>query len=307
MTLRNTIHAIFHPMHLASSLVFKTAKFWTNDELYLKVLFFIKTQKILNLKNPTTFNEKLQWLKLYNRQPLYTQLVDKYLVKQIVSEKIGKEFVTPLFGVWENPEDINWESLPNEFVLKTTHGGGNTGVIICTDKTTLDKKKAIERLQKSLKNDIFLLYREWPYRNVKRRIIAEGLIKSQTDEEIRDYKFYCFHGKPQFVAIASERFSGKGPYFDYFDMRGNNLYFEQGGKNNPNTPELPSNYFEMQKVVQKLSQGIPHVRLDIYSVNGKIYFGEYTFFDASGFEKFHPKKWDRIFGNYLILPPKFNS
>ena len=306
MTLSNIIHTIFHPTHLASSIVFKTAKFWTNDELYLKVLFLIKTKRILNLKNPTSYNEKLQWLKLFNRQPLYTQLVDKYAVKQIVTEKIGEEHVIPLLGVWDNPEDINWDILPNEFVLKTTHGGGNTGVVICKDKTTIDKNKAIERLQKSLNSDIYLLYREWPYKNVKRKIIAEKLIKPQTDEEIRDYKFYCFHGEPQFVAVASERFSGKGPYFDYFDMKGNKLLLEQGGRNNPNTPKLPPNYPEMQEIAKKLSQGIPHVRLDLYSINGKIYFGEYTFFDASGFENFHPKKWDRIFGHYLILPSKFN-
>ncbi|MBO6125093.1 MAG: glycosyl transferase [Bacteroidaceae bacterium] len=306
MTLSNIIHTIFHPTHLASSVLFKTAKFWTSDELYLKALFLIRTKRVLNLKNPTTFNEKLQWLKLHDRQPLYSQLVDKYAVKQIVSERIGEKYVIPLLGVWENPEDINWESLPNEFVLKTTNGGGNTGVVICEDKTTIDKRKAIERLQNSLNIDIYLLFREWPYKNIKGKIIAEELIKSK-EEEIRDYKFYCFHGEPQFVAVASERFSGKGPYFDYFDMKGNKLLLEQGGKNNPNTPKLPLNYSEMQMVAKKLSQGIPHVRLDLFSVNGKIYFGEYTFFDASGLDNFHPKKWDRVFGDYLILPSKSNS
>lgn len=274
---------------------------WLPDSLYLKIMFRLKMGYKLNLKNPQTFNEKLQWLKLYNRKPEYTRMVDKSEAKTVAENILGKGCVIPTLGVWNKFEEIDFNSLPDSFVLKTTNGGGGGGVIICRDKSKLNLASAAERLKSSLKANIYRHLKEWPYKNVKPRIIAEKFMVDESGE-LRDYKFYCFNGEPKVFLVASERFSGHRTYFDYFDMEGNHLPFTQGGINNPVTPELPSTFVEMKQVAMKLSHGLPHVRIDLYSVDEKVYFGEFTFFDSSGFEKFTPREWDNIFGGWIILP-----
>lgn len=274
---------------------------WLPDSLYLKIMFRLKMGYKLNLKNPQTFNEKLQWLKLYNRKPEYTRMVDKSEAKTVAENILGKGYVIPTLGVWNKFEEIDFNSLPDSFVLKTTNGGGGGGVIICRDKSKLNLASAAERLKSSLKANIYRHLKEWPYKNVKPRIIAEKFMVDESGE-LRDYKFYCFNGEPKVFLVASERFSGHRTYFDYFDMEGNHLPFTQGGMNNPVTPELPSTFVEMKQVAMKLSHGLPHVRIDLYSVDEKVYFGEFTFFDSSGFEKFTPREWDNVFGNWLKLP-----
>lgn len=274
---------------------------WLPDSLYLKIMFRLKMGYKLNLKNPQTFNEKLQWLKLYNRKPEYTRMVDKSEAKTVAENILGKGYVIPTLGVWNKFEEIDFNSLPDSFVLKTTNGGGGGGVIICRDKSKLNLASAAERLKSSLKANIYRHLKEWPYKNVKPRIIAEKFMVDESGE-LRDYKFYCFNGEPKVFLVASERFSGHRTYFDYFDMEGNHLPFTQGGMNNPVTPELPSTFEEMKQVATKLSHGLPHVRIDLYSVDEKVYFGEFTFFDSSGFEKFTPREWDNVFGNWLKLP-----
>lgn len=274
---------------------------WLPDSLYLKIMFRLKMGYKLNLKKPQTFNEKLQWLKLYNRKPEYTQMVDKSEAKTIAENILGKGYVIPTLGVWDKFEDIDFNSLPDRFVLKTTNGGGGGGVIICRDKSKLNLVSAAEQLKSSLKASIYRNLKEWPYKNVKPRILAEKFMVDESGE-LRDYKFYCFNGEPKVFLVASERFSGHRTYFDYFDMEGNHLPFTQGGMNNPVTPELPSTFEEMKQVATKLSHGLPHVRIDLYSVDEKVYFGEFTFFDSSGFEKFTPREWDDVFGNWLNLP-----
>lgn len=274
---------------------------WLPDSLYLKIMFRLKMGYKLNLKNPQTFNEKLQWLKLYNRKPEYTQMVDKSEAKTIAENILGKGYVIPTLGVWDKFEDIDFNSLPDRFVLKTTNGGGGGGIIICRDKSKLNLASAAEQLNSSLKANIYHHLKEWPYKNVKPRIIAEKFMVDESGE-LRDYKFYCFNGEPKVFLVASERFSGHRTYFDYFDMEGNHLPFTQGGMNNPVTPALPSTFEEMKQVAKKLSHGLPHVRIDLYSVDEKVYFGEFTFFDSSGFEKFTPREWDNVFGNWLKLP-----
>ncbi len=276
---------------------------WLPDSLYLKIMFRLKMGHRLDLKNPSTFNEKLQWLKLYNRKPEYTRMVDKSEAKIVAENILGKGYVIPTLGVWDKFEDIDFSSLPDRFVLKTTNGGGGGGVIICRDKTKLNSVSAAEQLNSSLKANIYRHLKEWPYKNVKPRILAEQFMVDESGE-LRDYKFYCFNGEPKVFLVASERFSGHRTYFDYFDMEGNHLPFTQGGTNNPVTPALPSTFEEMKQVAKKLSHGLPHVRIDLYSVDKKVYFGEFTFFDSSGFEKFTPEKWDNIFGEWLILPAK---
>lgn len=276
---------------------------WLPDSLYLKIMFRLKMGYKLNLKNPQTFNEKLQWLKLYNRKPEYTRMVDKSEAKTVAENILGKGYVIPTLGVWNKFEEIDFNSLPDSFVLKTTNGGGGGGVIICRDKSKLNLASAAERLKSSLKANIYRHLKEWPYKNVKPRIIAEKFMVDESGE-LRDYKFYCFNGEPKVFLVASERFSGHRTYFDYFDMEGNHLPFTQGGMNNPVTPELPSTFEEMKQVAMKLSHGLPHVRIDLYSVDEKVYFGEFTFFDSSGFEKFTPREWDDTFGEWLRLPKR---
>ena len=273
---------------------------WLPDALFLKIMFRLKMGYSLDLKEPKTFNEKLQWLKLYNRKPEYTKMVDKYEAKKIAERILGKEYVIPTLGVWDRFEDIDFSTLPDRFVLKTTNGGGGGGVVICRDKKNLDKASAASILNRSLHKSIYKNFREWPYKNIKPRIIAEKFMVDESGE-LRDYKFYCFKGEPKVFLVASERFSGHSTYFDYFDMDGNHLPFTQGGENNPILPKLPSTFEEMRQVAQELSQGIPHVRIDLYSVDDKVYFGEFTFFDSSGYEKFSPNEWDEVFGKWINL------
>lgn len=271
------------------------------DSLYLKIMFRLEMGYKLNLEKPHTFNEKLQWLKLYNRDPKYTQMVDKFEAKTVAENILGNDYIIPTLGVWNRFEDIDFSSLPDRFVLKTTNGGGGGGVIICRDKNNLNLASVAEQLNSSLKENIYHQFKEWPYKNVIPRILAEKFMVDESGE-LRDYKFYCFNGEPKVFLVASERFSGHRTYFDYFDMEGNHLPFTQGGMNNPITPMLPSTFEEMKQVAMKLSHGLPHVRIDLYSVDEKVYFGEFTFFDSSGFEKFTPWEWDDIFGNWLKLP-----
>lgn len=279
----------------------RTAKFYKSDEKFLKKLFKLRMNKDLNLDNPQTFNEKLQWLKLYNRKPEYTTMVDKYAVKEYVAGIIGEEYIIPTLGVWDSVDEIDFEKLPNQFVLKTTHGGGSTGVVICKDKASFDVGAAKKKLQRSLKQSIYTNLREWPYKNVKRRIIAEQYI-SDSNGETNDYKFFCFNGEVKVMLMATERRTAVK--FDYFDKDFNHLPFEQGGPNSDKKLERPQCMDEMIKLANILSENIPHVRVDLYDIDGKIYFGELTLFDSSGMAEFKPKEWDYTFGSWIKLPEK---
>lgn len=277
------------------------------DKQYLKWRFRLEMGYKLNLDNPKTFNEKLQWLKLFNRKPEYTQMVDKFAVKEYVANIIGDEYIIPTLGVWDRFDDIDFDKLPNQFVLKTTHGGGGGGVVICKDKTTFNKESAKSKLDKSLKTCIYRSLREWPYKNVKKRIIAETYLTEDISidnpsGDLVDYKFYCFNGETKAVVIATERHSQTGVCFDYFDKEFNHLPFEQGGPNSKNVVNKPKLYEEMWDIADRLSEGLPHVRVDLYCIKGHIYFGELTFFDASGFAKFKPAEWDYKFGEWIKLP-----
>lgn len=256
----------------------------------------------LNLKNPKTYNEKLQWLKLYNRNPDYTNLVDKNAVKKFVASVIGEQYIIPTLGIWNSPDDIDFESLPSQFVLKTTHGGGGGGIIVCHDRANLDINGVKSKLRYSLKSDIYKYYREWPYKNVPRKIIAETLLvdENHPNDSLNDYKFYCFDGIPKVMVISSGRFKGK-VCFDYYDMDFNLLPFSQGGPNSGIINEKPENFDQMIAIASKISAGLPHARIDLYNLDGKIYFGEITFFDSSGFAQFTPKEWDYIFGDWIDL------
>ena len=274
---------------------------WLPDGIYLKIMYYLKVKRGLNLKNPITFNEKLQWLKLYDRNPKYSIMVDKSEAKKVAASLIGATHIIPTLGVWDNFDDIDFDKLPDKFVLKTTHGGGGSGVLICKDKTKFDKEAAKKKFKKALKKDFYERYREWPYKNVKKRIIAEKLLESEEGCSLNDYKFYCFDGKPKYLLISSGRFEGK-LCFDYFDMDFNPYPFSQGGPKSGLEFKKPATFDLMVALAKKLSKGIPHIRIDLYENNGNVYFGEFTFFDSSGFKRFYPDEWDKTIGDWLTLP-----
>lgn len=272
-----------------------------SDEKMLKILFRYNLKKSLNLENPQTYNEKLQWLKLYNRNLNYTNLVDKVEVKKYVSDIIGDNYVIPTLGVWNSFDDIEFEKLPNEFVLKCTHDSG--GIVICKDKKKFNKEKARKKLNKSLNSSFFWLSREWPYKNIKPRIIAEKFISSKVDEDLKDYKFFCFSGKVKALYVASDRGNIKEETkFDFFDENFNRLPFTNGYPNSLIDIEKPSRFELMKSLAEKLGVGFPHVRIDFYEVDGQILFGEMTFYHMSGLAPFNPEEWDQKFGAWLELP-----
>lgn len=270
------------------------------DKIYLSLKFKYKMGHFLNLENPQTFNEKLQWLKLYNRKPEYTTMVDKHEVKKYVADIIGEEYIIPTLGVWNQFDDIDFDKLPNQFVLKCTHDSG--GLVICKDKNNLNLEAAKQKIEKSLKRNYYWSGREWPYKDVKPRIIAEEYMIDESGYELKDYKFFCFNGEPKMMFIATDR--GSDTKFDFYDMEFNHLPFTNGHPNANKKIKKPKNYSSMLALAAKLSFGIPHVRVDFYNINGKIYFGELTFFHWSGLVPFEPEEWDYKLGSWLELPRK---
>lgn len=272
-----------------------------SDEKYLRKKFKICIGKELNLENPKTFNEKLQWLKLYNRRSEYTIMVDKYKVREYIKNKIGEEYLIPLIGVWKSTDEINFEKLPSQFVLKCNHNSG-LGMCICKDKSKLNIGKIKKELKKGLKQNYYLTGREWPYKNVIPKIICEKFMQDNEVEDLKDYKFYCFNGKVKAVMINSDRNSDQPTKADYFDENYNFLDLKWGYENSKILPKKPRNFEKMIELAEILSKEIPHIRVDFYDCNNKIYFGELTFFDGSGFDKFDNEEWDYKFGEYIELP-----
>lgn len=270
------------------------------DEEYIKLMFNHRMGYELDLANPRTFNEKLQWLKLYDRKPEYTIMVDKYEVRKYISDKIGEDYLVPLIGVWDKFGDIDFNKLPNQFVLKCTHDSG--GVVICQDKKHFNVESAKEKLNKSLKSNYYYAGREWPYKNVKPRIICEELLKTQNNELPDDYKFFCFHGKPDNVMVCIERETGS-PKFYFFNNDWELLRYNIAGKNAPPyfTLPKPKKMDEMFEVAEKISKGLPFSRIDLYYENDKIYFGEITFFPQSGYDKNLLEETDLLFGSKINL------
>ena len=271
------------------------------DKLYLQIYYFVKFKKFCNFKNPQTFNEKLQWIKLYDRRPEYTKMVDKFRAKMYVAKIIGKKYIIPTLGVWDKFDEIDFTKLPQQFVLKCTHDSG--GLVICKDKNEFNIKKAKKKIEKCLKNDYYMQNREWPYKNVKPRIIAEEYMVDESGYELKDYKIFCFNGEAKAMFIASDRSNPKEETkFDFYDMNFNHLPFENGHPNSKKEIKKPESLELMTKLAETLSVELPQARIDFYDINGKVYFGEITFFHWSGFKKFEPKEWDEIFGGWIKLP-----
>lgn len=265
------------------------------DELYIQLNYFAHFKKFANLRKPITYNEKLNWLKLHDRNPLYTTLVDKYEVKEYVSKLIGGGYTVPTLGVWSSVDEIDFDALPN----KCTHD--SEGLVICKDKKALDISTTKEKLSAALKQNFYYIGREWPYKNVKPRVIAEEYIEDHRDGELRDYKFFCFNGEPKVMFVASDRAMGKTK-FDYYNLDFDHLDIMQKYPNASTPRRKPDTFDEMIKLSRILSKGFAHVRVDFYEVDGKIYFGELTFYHFSGFMPFRPTEWDKKFGDWIKLP-----
>ena len=286
------------------------------DELYLRLVFRVKIGHRLDLENPKTFNEKLQWLKLNDRNPLYTRLADKYLVKEWVAERIGENYIVPTLGVWDSFDDIDFDTLPEQFVLKCTHDSG--GLVICRDKATLDIGAARRKIERSLGKNYYYNGREWPYKNIQPRILAEEFLEPVESKDIDsnaagsglsgrlgvvpdDYKFFCFDGKVRLLFVATGRGSGD-TRFDFYNEHFEHMPFLNGHPNADIEPSRPETFEMMVELAERLSIGIPHVRVDFYDVGGRIYFGEMTFYHFSGLVPFQPDDYDALFGRWLVLP-----
>lgn len=275
---------------------------WIPEHLYLKLMFRLNVGYKLNLKNPKSFNEKLQWLKLYDRKKIYTKFVDKYEVKKYVAQLIGEEYIIPTLGVWESADMIDWDSLPTQFVLKTTHGSGGSSVVICTDKESFDRDQAVKLLNHSIKySDTWNHYKEWPYKDIKRRIIAEPFLTIDGCVP-EDYKIHNFNGDPKFILVCRNRFKEGGMSDDFYNLEWEHMDLSRPGKPHPGDVPKPHNLHLMLELSKKLSQNIPFVRTDFYSVGEKVYFGEITFYPASGMVPFVPENMDYVIGEWLQLP-----
>lgn len=268
-----------------------------DDKTFLANKFKRTVGYDLNIEHPKTFNEKLQWLKLFNHRDIYTVMVDKYAVKKYVSERIGHEYVVPTLGVWEQFDDIDFEKLPKQFVLKCTHDSGST--VLIENKDVMDIAKIREKLTSALNINYYWVGREWPYKNVPRQIIAEKYMAISS--EMIDYKFLCFRGIPKMLFTCTERFEGMGLKVTFFDLDWNRLDFERHYPSSKKEISRPKNLELMVNLAGKLSTGIPFVRVDFYEIKGKVYFGEMTFFPGGGMEEFEPPEWDNILGEKIAL------
>lgn len=267
---------------------------------YLRLVYWAKTGKKLDLKNPVGFNEKENWLKLYDVHPEYTQLADKYRVREYIKDQIGEEHLFPLLGKWDKFEEIDFDKLPNQFVLKCNHDSGSVKVIRDKSQLTEEELKKMKKFFSwHLRRNPFYAGREYPYRNIKPCIIAEKYMVPEGESDIEDYKFFCFDGEPKIMFIATDR--SIDVKFDFFDMDFNHLDIVNCHPNAEVAPKKPACFDEMVKIAKKLSQGMKFVRLDLYQIEGKVYFGEFTFYHAGGFYLFHPSKWENELGDWIKI------
>lgn len=298
------LKSYIHNPNIIGITVLQKLFWWIPDSLYLRLLYRLNMGHRLDLSHPTLFSEKIQWLKLYERLPKYTIMVDKLAVKEYVTKQIGEEYVIKTLGEWKCIEDIKWDALPDNFVIKNTKGGGAFGVLVCKDKTKLDFNSAERILSRGLKQNIYRDLREWPYKNVPMCFFAEEYIESEDQTgDLKDYKWYCFNGEPKYCQVIQNRTSKET--IDFFDTEWNHMEFvglTPGVGNADKKPSRPVALSNQIEIARKLSEGIPFIRVDLYEVKGRIYFGELTFYPASGMGVFTPEKYDRILGTMLDLP-----
>lgn len=296
---------IFRPIHntkIVLLLITKHLSGILSDRTRLKIMYYLHTGRRLNLDNPSSYCEKIQWLKLYFHDDRQHIMVDKYAVKQYVADIVGDIYVIPTIGCWKSVDDIDFNALPDQFVLKTTHGGGSCGVVICHDKSTFDINEARKKLKRSMKQDIAAGSCEMPYKGVPRKIMAEPFIGNGKSAP-NDFKFFCFNGTPKFLKIDCDRYSDH--FANFYDMEWKMLPFGEANimPHFDRPDNLPENFDQMVHIATKLSQGFPFLRVDLYNIAGRIYFGELTFFPCSGYIRFAPDEYEYKIGEMIKLPP----
>lgn len=271
------------------------------DDIYLRIVYKLRTNKTLNLKKPITFNEKIQWLKINDRKEKYSILVDKYTVRNYIADRLGEEYLIPLLGVYQNFSEINFSTLPKRFVLKPTHTSGD--VYICKNKDELDFEELEKIIDKWMRKDYFWLHREWPYKNVKPKIICEEYMIDNYNKDLIDYKFMCFNGEVKCVFVCQDRNSSEGLKIDIYNKEWDLLPFQRPSHPNSNKKlEKPKNYKKMIEFAEILSKGFYFLRVDFYEINQKIYFGELTFYPGAGFEEFSPEDSNLLLGEWINIP-----
>lgn len=274
-----------------------------SDKAFAKKTYKACFGKKLNLKDPKTFNEKLQWLKLYDHDPSYPALVDKDGVKAYVAERIGEEHIIPTLGIYDSFDEIDFDALPEQFVLKCTHDSGS--IVICRDKSKLDKRAARKKLEKKRKRSFFWVAREWPYKKIKGRIIAEKYMQDDSHPDLKDYKFYCFGGEPKFLYLSHGLSNHATGRISFVDFNWERMPFHRSDfAEFDELPPKPANLALMLEFAKKLSAGIPFLRVDFYDINGKLYFGELTFYPGAGLTPLKPDEWERTLGDWIELPKK---
>ena len=288
-----------NPEALFLTLAYRGFFNWMSDERYLKIAYWCKIHKKLNLDEPKTFNEKLQWLKLHDRRPVYQTMVDKYDVKAYVSKLIGEKYVVPTLGVYDSFQDINFDALPSQFVIKCTHDSGS--IAICRDKESFNKAKAKQIIEKGLRHNPYWAAREWPYKHIRPRIIIEQYLSEEGSQDLKDYKFFCFNGEVRCFKIDLDRFSYHRA--NYYDCDCNILPFGEIAypADYEREIEFPENIKEMMMLAERLAKDTIFSRVDFYNVNGQIYFGEITFFPAGGFGIIKPDEWDKRLGDWISI------
>lgn len=297
MTTTKIMYFLKHPRQILLGLLARTSILWS-DRIFLKWRFRLTMRQKLDLDNPQTFNEKLQWLKLYDHNPEYTAMVDKYAAKEWIANRLGEQYIIPTLGVYEHFDDIDFDKLPNQFVLKCTHDSG--GLVIVRDKSKFDKVAAKKKIEKHLKCNYYWGLREWPYKNVLPRIIAEKYMTDESGIELKDYKIFCFNGKPEYVEVDFNRHIQHklNPY----DFDWNPLNFCDSSKNDYDADiKKPARLEDMRKMAAELSKNIKFLRVDFYSIYDKIYVGELTLYPGSGYIQFEPKEVDLRLGKLLDL------
>lgn len=289
------------PRYILLWLINKKCGRWLPDALYLKLKYWCYLKRLPNIKKPKYLSEKIQWLKLNDRNELYPLLVDKYAVREYIAKEIGEQYLIPLLGVWERADQIDWDALPAKFVLKCTHGSQTN--IICADKSRLDRDSVIKKLDAWMSDNATYYYgREWPYKYVKPRIIAEKFIESDHPGGIVDYKFMCFHGEIDNVMVCSDRMRGN-VHFDHFNEKWEHLKYQYADEGKPAdyTIEKPEEMDSMFRIAKHLAKNFDFIRVDLYCENGSIYFGELTFYPASGFDTDYTPLTDLYLGSKLRL------
>lgn len=269
------------------------------DKEYIERMYDAKMRDELDLNNPKLYNEKLQWLKLYDRKTIYSTMVDKIEAKKYAASIIGDEYIIPTINTWDDPDEIDFETLPEQFVLKCNHNSG-VGMYICRNKAQINERKIKSELKKGLRRNYYKMWREWPYRDVKPRILAEKYMEDEKDPSaLTDIKFFCFEGEPRIMYLSKDE--AEDPRTDFFDMEYNHLPIRMRDPNSEIIPEKPQNFELMKDLAKKLSKGMHHVRVDFYEINNRVYFGEFTFYHCGGFEKVSPPEWNQKMGDWINI------